>query len=346
LRSGRHATPRQPLVPFLGRPGSGEVKPDAPILVIKLGALGDMVQALAAFAQIRRAHPRAQITLLTTPPFADFAQRSGLFDAVETDGRPKGVLGHLRLFRRLRRAGYGRVYDLQTSGRTKNYILGFWPGSPQWSGISAGASHRQTRPDRDAMHNLDRMADQLHVAGAGPAYEPGQAPPPDLGWAIAAAREEGTPVAERFGLAPPFALLIPGASPVKPEKFWPAERYGALAEALAQAGLRVAVIGGPGEAALARAIIAASPQALDLTGKTSLTDLAGLAAEAALAVGNDSGPTHLVAYAGAPGLMLMSKVSDPDHCGPRARMRALREPDLADLDVRAVLAAIAAQLPR
>lgn len=310
----------------------------ARILVIKLGALGDFVQAFAPFAQIRRAYPDADITLLTTLPFADFARASGLFDHVETDGRPSGVAATVRLFRRLRGARYDRVYDLQTSGRSKNYFYGFLPFPPQWSGISPGASHRQTRPDRDALHNLDRMADQLHVAGAGPAYEPGLAPAPDLGWAIAQA---GEAVVDRLGLTRPFALLAPGASPVKPEKFWPAERYGALAKALAETGLQVAVVGGPGEQALADTVLTAAENSVSLVGKTSLIDLAGLGAQASLSVGNDTGPTHLLAYAGSPGLMLMSRVSDPAHCGPRARMRTLRRDDLADLPVEAVLAALA-----
>lgn len=312
------------------------------ILVIKLGALGDMIQAFAPFAQIRRAHPDAQITLLTTPAFAALAQASGLFDVIRTDGRPKGAAATVRLFVDLRRQGYQRVYDLQTSGRTRNYIHGFWPRPPQWSGISPGASHRQTRPDRDAMHNLDRMADQLHVAGAGPAYGAGMAPAPDLGFLIAAARGAGEPVAARHGLAAPFALLIPGASPVKPQKFWPIEYYGALAQALQAQGLAVGVIGGPSEGALAAFISAAAPGAADLTGRTSLEDIAGLAAEAAVVIGNDTGPTHLAAYAGAPGLMLMSMVSDPAHCGPRARMRSLRRDDLAALRPDEVMAALSA----
>jgi ADP-heptose:LPS heptosyltransferase len=314
------------------------------VLVMKFGALGDVVQAFAAFAQIRAAHPRAEITLLTTQPYADFARASGLFDRIETDGRPRGVAASLALFHRLRRARYDRVYDLQTSSRTRLYRYGFLPRPPQWSGISPGASHRQTRPDRDALHNLDRIADQLFVAGIGPAYGPGEAPPPDLRWAARLARRGGATTAERFGLAAPFALLAPGASPVKPEKFWPVAAYGALARALIARGLAVAVIGAPAEAPLARAIQAAAPQALDLTGRTDLLDLAGLGEEAALCVGNDTGPTHLMAYAGAPGLMLMSKVTDPNHCAPRRAMGVIKVEDLATLPAGTVLAALEAQL--
>jgi ADP-heptose:LPS heptosyltransferase len=316
------------------------------ILVIKLGALGDFIQAFAPFAQIRRAHPDAVVTLLTTPPFASFAEASGLFDQVETDGRPKGLLAHLKLFARLRRQRYTRVYDLQTSGRTKNYYYGFLPRPPEWSGISPGASHRHVRPDRDQLHNLDRMADQLFVAGAAPLSGLGEGPAPDLSWAAAQARGGAGEVASRFGLRRPFALLAPGASPVKPEKFWPAAHYAALADALARTGLQVAVVGGPDDGALAARVQAEAPGAVDLTGKTSLIDLAGLAAEASLAIGNDTGPTHLMAYAGAPGLMLMSKVSDPAHCGPRAAMTSLRREDLNALTVEDVLAALPEALRR
>jgi ADP-heptose:LPS heptosyltransferase len=309
------------------------------VLVIKLGALGDFVQAFAAFRQIRLAHGHDEITLLTTPPYAELARASGLFDRIETDGRPKGLRRTLALFARLRRARYGRVYDLQTSSRSRWMFYAFLPSAPQWSGISPGASHRQTRPDRDAMHNLDRMADQLHVAGVGPAYEPGEAPPADLSWAAMVAGAEPDALMDQLGLKAPFALIAPGASPVKPEKIWPAESYAALAQALATAGLQVAVVGGPAEARLFTLIAARAPDAVDLIGKTDLVALASLGTRARLAVGNDTGPTHLLAYAGTPGLMLMSRVSDPAHCGPRGRMRWLRAEDLAALKVETVLAA-------
>ena len=60
-----------------------------PILVIKLGALGDFIQALGPFAAIRRHHKGAPVTLLTTEPFAEFARASPYFDDVWTGGRPR-----------------------------------------------------------------------------------------------------------------------------------------------------------------------------------------------------------------------------------------------------------------
>jgi ADP-heptose:LPS heptosyltransferase len=77
------------------------------ILVIKLGALGDFVLALAAMKHIRNAHPKAKITLLTTPPYAALAKASGYFNRVETDGRPEGWQDTLAMISRLKQARCG-----------------------------------------------------------------------------------------------------------------------------------------------------------------------------------------------------------------------------------------------
>ena len=110
------------------------------ILVIKLGALGDFIQALAPFAAIRKHHAGQKITLLTTPPFGKFAKASGYFDDIATDGRPgtMDMTGWFRLRRFFRTGGFGRVYDLQTSSRSSFYYRLFLPGSyPQWSAFFA-----------------------------------------------------------------------------------------------------------------------------------------------------------------------------------------------------------------
>ena len=59
------------------------------ILVIKLGALGDFVQALGPMKAIRKAHPDAEITLMTSDPFSTLGILSGYFDHVMIDVKPK-----------------------------------------------------------------------------------------------------------------------------------------------------------------------------------------------------------------------------------------------------------------
>jgi len=295
------------------------------VLVIRLGALGDFVLSFGPFAAIRAHHPIARVTLLTTPPFAELARRSPWFDEVWTDGRPSwrepGALWDLA--RRLRAAGFGRVYDLQTSSRSSRYrwLVG---RRAEWSGIAAGASHPHANPDRDSMHTLERQREQLALAGIAPF------PAPALDWLEADLA--------RFGLPDRFGVLIPGASPLRPGKRWPAERYAELAAAEGP----VAILGGPAERAIAATIREAAPAALDLTGRTSFFEIAAIGRRAAWAVGNDTGPTHLVAVAGCPTLALFGADSDPALCAPRGpAARVLRHVPLADLPVARVRAALA-----
>jgi ADP-heptose:LPS heptosyltransferase len=264
--------------------------------------------------------------LLTTRPYAPLARLSPWFDEVWDDGRPDwtDIPAVLRLARRLRAARFARVYDLQTSSRSSRYRW-FVGRRAEWSGIAPGASHPHANPARDSMHTLDRQREQLEMAGIR------HFPPPALGWLDA----DIAP----FGLPERFCLLVPGASPGRPAKRWPAERFGALAAGL---DIPAAVLGGPAEAPLAAAIVAAAPGAIDLTGRTSFAEIGALARRAAFCVGNDTGPTHLVAACGCPTLALFGADSDPALCAPRGTAVAvLRRQPIGDIAVAEVAAALA-----
>ncbi len=297
------------------------------ILVIRHGALGDMVLSFAPFAAIRAHHPAARITLLTTAPFVGLTQAAPWFDQVIVDARPAwwDIPGLLRL--RAQLAGYDFIYDLQTSGRSSRYFR--LAGRPPWSGIAPGCSHPQPGPARQAMHTIERQRDQLQLAGIS------KFPPPDLRF-----------LTERPYTVPdsPYALLVPGAALHRPEKRWPVAHYGILASVLIQHGLRPVVIGAPTDQALGAAIQAACPDAIDLTGRTSLLDLFPLAAHATIAIGNDTGPMHIAAAAGCRCVVLFSDASDPTLTAPRGHDGAwptvLRAPVLADLTVERVVAAL------
>lgn len=300
------------------------------LLVIKHGALGDFVQALGPMQAIREAHPQAHITLLTTAPYAELGRRSGFFDDVWVDTRPRWFsLGQwLALRRKLISGRFGRIYDLQTSGRSSRYFYLLPKPRPEWSGIGLGRSHPHANERRNLMHTLDRQAEQLRLAGIS------RVPPPDLSWADA---DIG-----RYRLEPRFALLVPGGSAHRPEKRWPAEKYATLARALSADGIQPVLIGTKAEAELIAAIKAAAPKAADLLGRTSFFDLAALARHAVVAVGNDTGPMHLFAVAGAPCLVLFSAASDPTLCAPRGQqVRVIRSAKLAEVSVEEVLGALA-----
>ncbi len=305
------------------------------ILVVKLGALGDIVQAMGAAAAIRAHHQGAEIVLLTTRPYAALMRQAPYFDKVWVDERPRDPVGLWRLARRLRADRFARVYDLSTRQRSALYFRlmrrPIWShAGPEWSGIVRGASHRQPdTPERRRMHTLDREADQLRWAGIS-----GPVPAPDMSWAM-------TDVS-RFELPADYLLLLPGAAPHRPEKRWPLEYFIALARRIAKAGLTPVVIGGPAEHELGAAIAAAVAEARDLTGQTEFGDIVALGRGARRAIGNDTGPMHLAAVGGAPATVLYSAASDPALTAPRGPdVVILRRADLADLSVEEVVATFA-----
>jgi ADP-heptose:LPS heptosyltransferase len=301
------------------------------IAVIRLGALGDFVQSMGPFKAIRDHHGQARITLLTTPSFAALARASGYFDEVWSDGRPSGLLGFLKFARKWRGRKFDRVYDLQTSGRSSNYFHLLWPRRPEWSGIAAGATHPHANPKRAAMHTIDRQAEQLASAGIS------TTPPADLSWA--------TGDTEKYDLPDRYALLVPGGAPHRPAKRWPAQNYGALANALTEREITPVIIGTAAEANEARNIIDACPIAVSLIGETSFEEIVCLARKAVLAIGNDTGPMHLIAVGGAPSVVLFSHESDPARCAPRGpSVQVLRKPDLRELKIEEVLTATATVL--
>jgi ADP-heptose:LPS heptosyltransferase len=299
------------------------------ILVIKHGALGDFILGLGPMEAILRHHPGAQITLLTTAPFAEMAKKSGYFDAVWLDDRPKmiQIADWVRLLLRLKRGNFDYVYDLQTSGRTVWYFR--LMGRPGWCGHVKGCSHRHANPDRDRMHTVDRQKEQLAAAGIK------DVPWPDLSWME-------TDVSG-FGLPERYVLLIPGGSAHRPEKRWPADRFGDLANVMLEKGLRPVLIGTAAEHDVLKTITDACPEAVSLEGKTSLFDLYSLAENAAGVIGNDTGPMHVAVASGASGMVLFSAASDPALCAPRARregqkLEILQVSDLKDLKIADILA--------
>lgn len=300
------------------------------ILVIKLGALGDLVQAMGPARAIRQHHRQARITLLTTAPYEMLGRAAPYFDDVWIDARPSPWRDPCALWRfraRLRAARFDRVYDLQTSDRSSFYRSLFWPGPiPEWSGIARGASHPHANPERDFIHTIERQRDQLKFAGIDDVAMP------DLSWLDA----------DLSGLFLPetgYVLLVPGGAAHRPDKRWPIASYAALAADLAARGLQPVILGGAIERDLASEIVAAAPSALDLTGRTDFAMIAALARKARHAVGNDTGPMHLIAATGCPATVLFSSASDPEITRPRgADVTVLRRERLADLSPAEVAA--------
>lgn len=291
------------------------------ILVIKLSALGDFILALGVMEAIRRHHAGAHITLLTTKPFQALAERSGYFDNIVIDPRPSFYqigkwLAHYRFFNK---GGFDRVYDLQLNDRTKMYHALFRK-KPEWSGVVSGHALFYPNPDWRAMHAFKRHQEILKVAGIDVGF-------PDLSWMTSDLAHCAVPK--------PYVLLIPGSAPTRPEKRWPARSYAALSLRLMRDGYHVALLGTDAERGVMEEIRHIAPEAIDLSGRTTLFDIAALARGAAGAVGNDTGPTHIAALAGCPIIALFALcASNPEESAPvGANVKTLAAETLDEISI-------------
>ena len=294
------------------------------ILVIKLGALGDFIYATGPMRAIREHHPASHITLLTQKPYEKLARQSGFFDEIMLDPRPKYNPLHWLSFKKdLNSKKFTRVYDLQNNDRTGLYFKLFSP-KPEWAGIAEGASHRNTDPERRKHHAFLGHRNTLARAGISPVHlDP-------LDWMKSDI--------SRFNLKKPYALLVPGAAPSRPNKKWPMEYYRELASELLKIQIQPVLIGSSSEETLARSI-SANLNVINLTGETSLDDIASLAREASVSIGNDTGPMHIISMTNCPSIFFFrTDESTIEKHGPQSpKARSFEATQLENIKVADVM---------
>lgn len=259
------------------------------ILIIKQGALGDVIMATTLVAAIQRAHPGAAFALLTTPAFA------GLFSdwpALSVHAFPRrGARAMFDMLRFIRAQHFDRVYDLQGNDRTS--LLCALSGIRERVGnhVRFPYTHHPRERWTGQCHIFERMNEVLAAAGVAAA-----APCPIL-HCSAEAREDVAGFIAQHALRPgQFVVLHAGASPTRQDKCWPG--FGEFAQRLAAQGLPVVWLGAGSDAA--RNAVLAARTGLDATNRFTIPQLAELARHARFALANDSGPMHAIAAAGIP----------------------------------------------
>jgi ADP-heptose:LPS heptosyltransferase len=304
--------------------------PASRILVIKHGALGDIIQGIDAYAKLRAGHPGAYIAVLTTPPFAGLFAAMPWFDDVITDHRAVVVnLLQMMRMRRIMRQSWDMVIDLQCSGRTARYHQFLTPQNLRWFGNAAGAS--DPYPDFAGVNNTSRMDIAAGLAGGDASASA------DLDWLTNVDLPPGI-VSDDLQNA---LVLVPGCSPAKPSKRWPGAAFASLAVLAHQHGHRLFIVGTSADRDAADAVLQGAPDCTDLVGKTDLPQLAALFARCGYVIGNDTGPVFLAARTGTPTLMVMGSDTDPAMSAPAgARAGWVRAAPISDVTPAQAFAAL------
>jgi heptosyltransferase-1 len=285
------------------------------ILIVRLGAMGDVLHAIPAVVQLHELRPEAEISWLVERRWRDVLPPFVSPIEVETRKWRKAMLSSETRegLRQLRSHGqFDLAIDVQ--GSLKSAVLGRWvrpqlllgPANPrEWPARFIYGGMIETK----AAHVIDQARE---IIGA----------------AISEELPHSRKRSDVFGLAEQspggeaIAVLNPGAG--WPAKQWPLESFAELARQVAGRRMRVLVNVGPGEEHLGKQMVEWSG-----TGQVvspSLTELIQTLLRAKLFVGGDTGPMHLAAMLGVPTVAIFGP-TDPVRNGPYyERTTAVRHP--------------------
>jgi len=283
------------------------------VLCVRLGAIGDVANALVVATAIKDAAPGTEVGWAVHPLSAPLLEGHLAIDRVHVVPRTRSPRALAGVVRDLRAPGYDAALDLQRL--QKSSLLARLSGARRVVGFDRARckeaswvwTNARIEPgprDEHMVRQYMRFPARLGFVGGG-SEEPRRtlpSPPASARFAEDLVAREGAPV-----------LLNLGAS--KPEKLWPRASFREVAAALVERGLGpVALTGGPGDRDAA-AEVAAGLDVVDLTGATSLPDLWELCRRSRAMLTADTGPMHLCAAVGTPVVALFGP-GDPARTGP------------------------------
>lgn len=292
------------------------------VLVIKFWGIGSLILAAPAIAHLRAAWPLARIDLLTLAGNEEVARLIGGIDAVRSlrlDSLPQILRELVRLRRDLARARYDLAIDLEFFVHTSS-LLAAAAGIARRIGFARrrGGKRRlltHTTGFDPSRHTAVNFLALAATATGTCASERGTA----TRSAGVTVPEEGRDLFARFGLHGPYVVVNVNVGALALERRWPAESFAELIRRFGrETDLDLVLIGSVQERAYVGRIAGLAgrgPRLHDLTGTTSLAELAHLLAGAALVVSSDSGPAHLAAAVGAPVVALFGPET-PERYGP------------------------------
>jgi len=312
------------------------------LLVVRLGAMGDILHALPAVTALRHAHPGWLIDWAVEPSWRPLLSARSNSNEIGQDAlqpivdslhlaptktwrnhslRASTIREISSLRQNLRSRGYDAILDLQ--GAIRSAVLGRLTGCPRRIGEWEPREHaaRFLFTECIVTHGAHVIEQDLELATA------------VAGDILEASRPQlpVDPEAELWcdELLPrhanqPVVLMNPGAG--WGAKRWPSDRYAIVAADLAHQGYRVLINAGPGEESLAHDIREQSHDAATVV-TSSLSQLIALTRRVSLVIAGDTGPLHLACALGRPVVGIYGP-TDPSRNGPfGTRSRVLRSPD-------------------
>ena len=282
------------------------------VLIVRLGALGDIVHTVPAAAALRRGYPDARIDWVVDARHASFAQLVTCIDRVVPLEKPT-LSAWLQLVQMLRPARYDVALDFQ--GLMKSALIARASGARRVAGFSiwhlrekgARPFYSEVGDGEQSPHVIQKNLSLLGVVGIDSA---------EVEFPLAHSPSPVVETVKTQASGRPIALINPGAA--WPNKRWPASRFGEVAAFLKEVrGFEPFVLWGPSEQSLAEDVVTTSGGAARVAPATTTADLLELSRAAALIVSGDTGPLHIAGAAGTP-IVAIFGPTDPERNGPWA----------------------------
>lgn len=279
----------------------------ANILLVKPGAIGDLLQLTPVLRALRAAFPETRLSVLvgSRDTAALFAGNPCVHETIVFDrrGEHRSFGGIARLWRRLRRNRYDLVVNYQRSN-----VMGWFLCTASFPCRVLVYRKARNRTVHAVVNHLEAVAplgiDPLRVPHE-LEFHPGPEAERFAADLFRAAGLDGVPV----------VALNPGATHAVNR--WGAERFAHLADRLvAEARARIVIVGGAEDTPLAERILSGSrTNPLSLAGKTGLAELGAVLGRCVVLVTGDTGPMHVATAVGVRVVALFG-AADPDRTGP------------------------------
>jgi len=288
------------------------------VLIILLGAIGDVVRALPLLGRVRRAWPHAHIAWAVEPKSSPIIEGHPWLDELIIYDRRHAPWSFVPFLQSVRRGRFDLVFDLQR--HLKSGIIGTVSRAPERIGFAAANTkefnHRfttrqiETQPKlRLKLTQYQAFADALGI------------PPAPIEFGLSLPQDEDLRARAFVAEARrPLVGVILGSS--WPSRIYFPESVAAVIRELAQpadgsSALFPVLIGGAEDAAIGDAVVRALDglEVLNLVGRTRLRDLMGIFSECAVAFGPDCGPMHIAAAVGCPIVSLWGSTA-PERSAP------------------------------
>jgi len=256
------------------------MKKNENILIIKHGALGDLIQTDGIIKSIRYEHKNAKLVLLTSKKFISLMKMCPYIDEQLIDNRPSffNIFPLINLYKRIKKYNFKIIYDLQNSQRTYIYRKYLF-NKIKW------VSTNRKDDAISGLRGLERMLKENLVSI-------NNVLKPDVKWLSVDVKN----IIKKNKISSKYILLLPGSSKENPLKRWP--YFCDLEKILILNGYEVVTILGPDELEMEQTFSG------HILKNLSWPLLAGIIKRSEFIIGNDSGPSHVASCLNKKGLAL------------------------------------------